>query len=67
MGRRNTTPVYSEKLSLLVPDKDEFRDRTSITWQEASKLTLATLLPVCASAHSSIPLLRALDAHRVRN
>jgi DNA-binding transcriptional LysR family regulator len=38
MGRSNTTPVYSEKLSLLVPDKDEFRGRTSITRQEASKL-----------------------------
>jgi DNA-binding transcriptional LysR family regulator len=45
MGRRNTTPVYGEKLSLLVPDRDEFRDRTSITWQEASKLPLAMLLP----------------------
>lgn len=45
MGRRNTLPVYSEKLSLLVPDNDEFRDRTSITWQEASKLPLAMLGP----------------------
>ena len=44
MGRRNTLPVYSE-LSLLVPDNDEFRDRTSITWQEASKLPLAMLGP----------------------
>jgi DNA-binding transcriptional LysR family regulator len=45
MGRSNTTPVYSEKLSLLVPDKEEFLGRTSITWQEASKLPLAMLLP----------------------
>jgi DNA-binding transcriptional LysR family regulator len=45
MGRRNTLPVYSEKLSLLVPDRDEFRDRTSISWAEAAKLPLAMLRP----------------------
>lgn len=45
MGRRNSIPVYSERLSLLVPDSDEFRDRTSITWQDASKLPLAMLRP----------------------
>jgi len=45
MGRRNTLPVYSEKLSLLVPDSDEFRGRTSITWEEASRLPLAMLRP----------------------
>lgn len=43
MGRRNTLPVYSEKLSLLVPDTDEYRGRTSITWEEASRLPLAML------------------------
>ena len=43
MGHRNSLPVYSEKLSLLVPDKEEFSNRTSITWQEASKLPLAML------------------------
>jgi len=45
MGRRNTVPVYREKLSLLVPDTDEFRGRESITWQEAAKLPLAMLRP----------------------
>lgn len=45
MGRRNTLPVYSEKLSLLVPDCDEFRNRTSISWEEAAKLPLAMLRP----------------------
>jgi len=43
MGRRNTLPVYSEKLSLLVPDTEEFRHRTSISWGEASQLPLAML------------------------
>jgi DNA-binding transcriptional LysR family regulator len=43
MGRRNTLPVYSEKMSLLVPDTDEFKGRTSITWEEASRLPLAML------------------------
>lgn len=43
MGRRNTLPVYSEKLSLLVPDVDQFRGRTSITWKEAADLPLAML------------------------
>lgn len=45
MGRSNSTPLYSEQLSLLVPDKESFRGRTSITWQEASELPLAMLLP----------------------
>lgn len=45
MGRRNTLPVYSERLSLLVPDSDEFRGRDSITWKEAAKLPLAMLRP----------------------
>jgi DNA-binding transcriptional LysR family regulator len=45
MGRRNTRPVYSEKLSLLVPDTEEFAQRTTITWREASELPLAMLRP----------------------
>jgi DNA-binding transcriptional LysR family regulator len=45
MGRRNTLPVYSEKLSLLVPDTDEFRGRDSISWKEAAQLPLAMLRP----------------------
>lgn len=43
MGARNALPLYGERLSLLVPDREEFRDQTSITWREASKLPLAML------------------------
>ena len=45
LGRRNVLPICTEKLSLLVPDTDEFRGRTSITWKEAAKLPLAMLKP----------------------
>ncbi|WP_333792969.1 LysR family transcriptional regulator [Hyphomicrobium sp.] len=45
MGRRNTQSVYSEKLSLLVPDTEEFAQRSTITWREASELPLAMLRP----------------------
>jgi DNA-binding transcriptional LysR family regulator len=43
MGARNALPLYGERLSLLVPDRKQFRNRTTITWQEASKLPLAML------------------------
>jgi len=45
LGRRNTLPIYAERLSLLVPDTDEFRGRTTITWREAAELPLAMLRP----------------------
>lgn len=45
LGRRNTLPIYAEKLSLLVPDTDQFRGRTAITWKEAAELPLAMLRP----------------------
>ena len=38
-------PIYVESLSLLVPDTDAYRDRTSITWAEAADLPLCLLDP----------------------
>jgi len=38
-------PIYVESLSLLVPDTDTYRDRTSITWSEAADLPLCLLDP----------------------
>src|SRR5262249_52418727 len=45
LGRKNTLPIYTEQLSLLVPDRPEFRKRNSITWKEAAQLPLAMLRP----------------------
>ena len=45
LGRRNVMPIYTEKLSLLVPDTPEFKNRTNITWEEAASLPLALLRP----------------------
>lgn len=43
LGRRNALPIFAEKLSLLVPDSEAFRQRTSISWREAADLPLAML------------------------
>jgi DNA-binding transcriptional LysR family regulator len=43
LGRKNTLPIYTEQLSLLVPDRDELRGRTKISWREAAQLPLAML------------------------
>ncbi len=43
LGRKNTLPIYTEQLSLLVPDRPEFQDRETITWKEAAQLPLAML------------------------
>ncbi|WMT79125.1 LysR family transcriptional regulator substrate-binding protein [Bradyrhizobium sp. Ash2021] len=43
LGRKNTLPVYSEQLSLLVPDTAEFQNRKTITWKEAAQYPLAML------------------------
>ena len=43
IGRRNMLPLYTETLSLLVPDSDLYADRTSISWKEASCLPLGML------------------------
>jgi DNA-binding transcriptional LysR family regulator len=45
LGRKNTLPIYTERLSLLVPDKPEFKKRKTITWREAAELPLAMLRP----------------------
>ena len=45
LGRLNTLPIYVERLALLVPDTDDFRERDSITWREAGELPLAMLRP----------------------
>lgn len=45
LGGLASLPVYVERLSLLVPDTDVYRDRTSITWSEAADLPLCLLDP----------------------
>ncbi len=45
LGRKNTLPIYTEQLSLLIPDTPEFRGRKTITWKEAAQLPLAMLRP----------------------
>jgi DNA-binding transcriptional LysR family regulator len=45
LGRRNALPICTEKLSLLVPDTEAFRNRTTISWEEAAQLPLAMLRP----------------------
>jgi len=43
LGRKNALPIYTEQLSLLVPDRPEFRKRKTITWKEAAQVPLAML------------------------
>jgi DNA-binding transcriptional LysR family regulator len=45
LGHKNTLPIYTEQLSLLVPDTAGLGDRTTITWKEAAQLPLAMLRP----------------------
>src|SRR5579871_6012557 len=45
LGRKNTLPIYTEQLSLLVPDRPEFQNRKTITWKDAAKYPLAMLRP----------------------
>ena len=45
MGRRNMLRIYTETLSLLVPDTAAFAGRDSITWREVAELPLAMLRP----------------------
>jgi len=45
LGRKNTLPIYTEQLSLLVPDRPAFQKRKSITWREVAELPLAMLRP----------------------
>src|SRR5262245_55739683 len=45
LGRRSALPICTESLSLLVPDAEPFRKRTTISWKEAAELPLAMLRP----------------------
>lgn len=45
LGRKNTLPIYTEQMSLLVPDTPEFQNYSKITWNEAAQLPLAMLRP----------------------
>lgn len=39
----NTLPIYDEVLSLLVPDTEEYKGLTTITWKDAAELPLCLL------------------------
>jgi DNA-binding transcriptional LysR family regulator len=45
LGRKNTLPIYTEQLSLLVPDRERFQRHKTITWKDAAQLPLAMLRP----------------------
>jgi DNA-binding transcriptional LysR family regulator len=45
LGRKNTLPIYTERMSLLVPDTPQFKKKKTITWREAADLPLAMLRP----------------------
>jgi DNA-binding transcriptional LysR family regulator len=45
LGHKNTLPIYTEQLSLLVPDRAGIGGRSTITWKEAAELPLAMLRP----------------------
>jgi DNA-binding transcriptional LysR family regulator len=48
---KNTLPLYTERLGLLVPDTPKFRGLSQITWEEAAKLPLALLHGVMHLRH----------------
>lgn len=41
----NSMPIYTEKLSLLVPENSEWASKETITWKEAAELPLCLLDP----------------------
>jgi len=45
LGRKNTLPIYTERMSLLVPDTAQYKKKKTITWREAAELPLAMLRP----------------------
>ena len=51
LGHKNTIPIYTEQLSLLVPDRAGIRHRSTITWREAAQLPLAMLRPTMHERH----------------
>lgn len=48
---KNTLPIYTERLGLLVPDTPKFRSLSKISWKEAADLPLALLQPVTHLRH----------------
>ena len=44
-GRRNIIKIYTEKICILVPDTQQYADRKTMSWDEASRLPLAMLRP----------------------
>ena len=51
LGHKNTIPIYTEQLSLLVPDRAGIRNRSMISWKEAAQLPLAMLRPSMHERH----------------
>ena len=45
LGRKNTLPIYTERMSLLVPDAPQFKKKKTIPWREAADMPLAMLRP----------------------
>jgi DNA-binding transcriptional LysR family regulator len=43
LSELNSMPIYDERLSLLVPDTEEFKDLDVITWKDAADLPLCLL------------------------
>ncbi|MBT4941154.1 MAG: LysR family transcriptional regulator [Rhodospirillaceae bacterium] len=54
LNELHSMPVYDEHLSLLVPDTDEFKGLTSITWEKAADLPHAYWINRCMNAKSSM-------------
>jgi DNA-binding transcriptional LysR family regulator len=51
LGHKNTLPIYTEQLSLLVPDRAGLSSRSTISWKEAAELPLAMLRPSMHERH----------------
>jgi len=63
MGQRKTLKLYSEKLSLLVPDLEQFSGRTEITWKEAADLPLAMLRSGLHERHFVDQIFESVGCH----
>lgn len=65
LGRKNTLPIYTEKLSLLVPDSPEYKKRKTITWREASEFPLAMLRPTMHERRFVDQVFKSVGCHPV--
>lgn len=65
IGRRNILPIYTESLSLLVPDTDVFAGRTTISWAEAACLPLGMLRSSMHERHFVDEAFEAIDVKPV--